>query len=254
VVANGFKGHLPYLQKTRKIITPDRVGKNNYIALATLFTRAAAMRYKDKIDYWQVENELNAAGLTVLWGWRKGKAWWNFDFLTALLVSLVDAIKKEDPKSYVCVNFHTGAPGWKRDIGKWEKYLDIIGIDVYPNYIFAKPVYGKKVGEFVKLARKITKKPVVVIETGYPSGPVKRDYSEQNQAKYIKDAAISTKTAGAKGFFYFTLRSAEMLTTAGINPLFSYLGTVEGFWGLIRKDGSPKPAWFEYQKIIKRER
>jgi hypothetical protein len=251
VIANGFKGHLPYLHKDKKVITPDNVGRDNYIALATLFTRAAAMRYGEKIDYWQVENELNAAGLTVLWGWRKGKAWWDFDFLTNLLVSLVNAIKTEDPDSLVCVNFHTGPPKWKEDIKKWKKYLDIIGIDAYPNYILARPVYGEKVGDIVKTAKELTKKPIMVIETGYPSAPISRGYSEQNQAKYIKDAATSAKSAGAQGFFYFTIRSGEKPTTAGINPLFCYLGTIEGFWGLIRKDGSPKPAWFEYQKIIK---
>lgn len=236
----GYSGALPYNSSGNgetKRINPDIMNPDNYLAHIYLFTRATVRRYRDYVKIWQIENELNVACETVLWGWREGKMWCDTDFKDTLMETLYRAVKEEDPDALTTHNFHTDIH-WIDDIRRWINYLDIIGLDAYPNYLNGRPIGGSSVGERVKIAVSLFQpKPVVVIETGYPSYPPEKEFSEENQAKYIRDAYNSTVENGGMGFLYFTLITSE---EGGEG-----LQVVEPYWGLFRHDGTPKSAWFE---------
>jgi hypothetical protein len=117
-------------------------------------------------------------------------------------------------------------------------------------------------------------RPVMVMETGYPTGPAEGGYDEGKQAQFIRDAFDSSVAAGVRGFFLFGARTSET-HTATITPydleqielLASFLESgdaaallqyafanldyvqnqlagvvqaVEGYWGLYRANGDEK--------------
>jgi hypothetical protein len=256
VIGCGYIYFLPFYKdkKSEKII-PDNVGKENYLGLLYLYARAVVRRYKKRVKYWQIENELNVAGETVIWGWRKGVSWFNWKFLTEVLKTLNRAVKIEDPEAKTTMNFHTDVrvvPGiydWKRDIKRWVEHIDIIGIDAYPNYVIGSPVRGEVVGKRVKAAKSLDLgKPVIVLETGYPSGPAWKGFNEARQAIYLKQACRSSRINGAGGFFYYCLVSTEgfparvMTSNRGLQDIEPWLGIV----GVDRY----KPAWYAYREEI----
>jgi hypothetical protein len=284
---------------------PDRLGKENYLGHIYLYARATIERYNgDGVDdapgglvvkYWQLENELNQAFLEALWGWRSpsfqealGSAWQSWSFLTDLLHTLSRAVQIEDPEALTTTNFHTDIPAsinqglflpsWQESIRRWVSYVDFITITALPNYYRAYPVKGETLEQKVTEASEMgCRKPVVVIEACYSSGPAERGYSEAYQAEFIQEAYDASVRAGAQGFFFFGIRTAEHHTVeitqkdldnlAYIGALFdegNFLGliwfalrnmeyiqdhfvyvlwSVEPYWGLIRTDGSHKPGW-----------
>jgi len=242
VVSGGYTVNQPDLvvdgETTR--LTPDLVGAEVYLGLVSLNVRACVRRYRDRVRVWQIENELNVACETVIWGWRQGALWCDRAFLTRLMKTLHDAVEAEDPEARTTQNFHTDLH-WEEDVVAWADWVDIVGLDAFPNYLEPEPVQGLLVGERVTEALALgLGKPVVVLETGYPTGPAERGYDEEKQAQYVRQAATSTYEAGAAGYFHFTLVSAE---TGGEG-----VQAVEPYWGLIRSDGSHKAGWRAYEE------
>lgn len=309
VVGLGNTGTLPYFQGER--VTPDRLGRDNYLGHIYLYARATVERYNGDgeydapgdlvVKYWQLENELNQAFLEALWGWRTpsfldaiGSAWNSWDFLTELLQTLSHAVKIEDTDAFTTVNFHTDIPAainhgfllpsWQESIRQWVSFVDIIGITALPNYYDAEPVKGDVLEQKVIEASEMgCGKPVVVIEACYSSGPAERGYTEDLQAQFIRDAYDAAVRGGAKGFFFFGVRTAEShsveITQKDLDNL-AYLGglfeqenflpllwfvlwnmdyiqnhlldviwSVEPYWGLVRSDGTHKPGWDVFYSI-----
>jgi hypothetical protein len=309
VVGHGYASRLP--RWNGAAATPDAIGREAYLGRLYLHVRAVVERYDGDgrldaagvtpVHHWQVENELNQAYLTALWGWREpsferapGSAWQDWDFLTRLLATLVDAVKESDPSALTAVNFHTdvsdalsarlGQRTWRQAIQQWSSLVDIVGIDAYPNYYRAQPPRGSALGDRVSAARQLAgAKPVVVLETGYPSGPAVEGYDEASQEAYIRAAYASAVAAGARGYFHFGSLTSEShaveitpedlenlahvgaaydgedvdwligfsLTRSGYlkGHFVSVLQAVEGYWGLVRADGSPKPSWGVVQEL-----
>jgi len=184
-VVFGVTANLPLI--SGDAATPDhaQLGREYYLGCAYRHVRAVVKRYKTDIHYWAIEGELNEAPLSALFGWRDGLSWSNTAFLTDLIATLHDAVMAEDATAQVVIAFHTdihenihhdpmaavfvGPYHWTEWLEIWEPYLDIIGLDCYPNYYSANPNYGAEVGERVDIAREIAPdKPVVVSETAYP--------------------------------------------------------------------------------------
>ena len=217
-------------------VHPDIIGRKRYIELNYAFAKIAVKKFKNLVKIWQIENELNVACETVAWGWREGNAWCDREFLDALIKSLYEAVKEEDPDAKTTHNFYTDIH-FKEDIRRWYEYLDIIGLDAYPNYLRGEPTYGREVGKRVGITvRLFPEKPVIVLETGYPTFPEERKFSEENQARYIRDAIDSTFENGGAGFLYFTFITSEKDEIKGFQR-------VEPFWGLIRADGTKKEGY-----------
>ncbi|OGL48232.1 MAG: hypothetical protein A2161_07630 [Candidatus Schekmanbacteria bacterium RBG_13_48_7] len=309
IIGHGYSTTLPYFNGQR--ITPDILGRENYLGHIYLFTRAAVERYNGDgeydapgglvVKYWQLENELNQAFFTALWGWRTpsfmdalGSAWQDWNFVTELLATLYEAVKIEDPLALTTVNFHTDVPAeinqsfllpsWQDSIRLWLPWVDFIGIDAYPNYYIPEPVNGEILAQRIAEAyERGCGKPVVVIETGYPSGPPERGYNETLQAQYIQEAFDAAVSAGALGFFLFGVKTGEthgiIITPEDIanleyladlynqglpipliawallnqdyiqNHFIDVMQSVESYWGLVRIDGSHKPGWHVFQSL-----
>jgi hypothetical protein len=302
IVGHGYTGTLPLLAGVPA--APDVLGREEYLARQYVFTRAVVERYDGdgvddapsglRIDLWQTENELNQAFFTALFGWRHpagvdafGSAWLSWSYLTRLLETLRRAVKDADPGALTTLNFHTDVhpginrgfslPGWLESVALWREQMDVVSIDAYPNYYRASPPSGSQVGLYAVYAGMHScGRPVVVMETGYPTGPAEAGYDEAQQARFIRDAFDSSVAAGVRGFFLFGARTSEshavtitpydleqiaylagflesgdaaallQYAFANLDYVTNHLGSVvqavEGYWGLYCADGSEKPA------------
>ena len=240
---------------------PDNIGRDRYLAHIYLHARAAVRRYRDRVHLWQLENELNGAGETMLVvRWRTGWSWFDTGFQTAIIEVLASAVREEDPTALTSHNFVTdwklikGIYDWKVDVGRWLPFLDIVGVDSYPNYLFGWPSRGCSVGKKVRGAVQVSAgKPVMVLETGYPVRPRHRGMSEGRQVEYARDAIGSSVEAGACGFYHYELCSPEGYPNEG--PWSNrFAQSIEPWWGFVRRDDSKRPAWFEYQRAMENAR
>lgn len=312
IVGHGYVGALPRLAAAPdQPADPDHLGRDEYLARIYLVARATVERYDHdghldapgdlRIAYWQTENELNQAFLTALWGWRSpslleafGSAWQDWAYVTQILKTLRLAVKDADPTALTTLNFHTDIsdelmqfllqPTWLASIQQWRLEMDFLGMDAYPNYYRASPVAGAAVGERVaRIQGESCGMPIVVVETGYPTGPAVEGFDEAQQAEYVQTAFDGAIAAGASGFFLFGTQTAETSTVeitpedlanlalvadaydnGDVGALVGFLLTnidyiqshfvyvlqaVEPFWGLVRADGSHKLAWDTYAAI-----
>jgi hypothetical protein len=302
IVGHGYTTTLPLLGGVPA--APDVLGREEYLARQYLFTRAVVERFDGdgvddapsglRIPLWQTENELNQAFLTAVFGWRHpanfdafGSAWLDWDYITRILETLRLAVKDADPTALTTMNFHTDVHaginhyfkqyGWLEAVVRWRWQMDIISFDAYPNYYRSSPPDGAAVGERARLiATQSCGMPIVVMETGYPTGPPEGGYDEAKQATFIRDAFDSSVAAGVHGFFLFGARTSEthsatitpedldnvsllatylesgdavaLLTYAANNlayvqgQLAGVVQAVEGYWGLYRANGSEKPG------------
>jgi len=308
VVGHGYTSTLPFIDGDRA--TPDRLGRDHYLAQQYRQVRAIVERYdgdgyKDAdgivIKYWQTENELNQAMLTAAWGWRDPSwlaaltsSWASWGFLTDLISTLYQAVHDADPEAVTVQNLHTDIhpnishamlqPSWIEAATLWRDYMDLIGYDAYPNYYMADPVLGTVVGERAQtLLEAGCGKPVIVMETAYPTGPEELGYTWDSQAQFIDDAFHTAYAAGVVGYFSFGLVSNDShsvvitpedianlqyisgpFTEGQILPLLFWgithldyinqhfidvLQAVEGYWGVIRSDGVYKPGFYTLQDI-----
>jgi len=304
-VVFGVTEKLPLISGDAATPDHDQLGREYYLGCAYRHVRAVIRQYKTDIHYWIIEGELNEAPLSVFFGWRDGTAWSDTGFLTELISTLHDAVRAEDPSAQIAIAFHTdihknihhdpmaaifaGPYHWTKWLAQWEQYLDIIGLDCYPNYYGADPNYGAEVGERVDIAREIAPdKPVVVFETAYPAPapgvtlPEPVDFTETKQDQYVDDAISSVIEYGTSGFFYFAAKctgvydnytaqdlealsiigpafhdgNAAVLTTFFFNN-FAYVQNtlpevvqnVEAGLGIVRSDGSYRPAFYTLQSV-----
>jgi len=236
---------------------PDSLGHDRYLAHVHLHARAAVRRYRDRVHIWQLENELNVAGETMLFfRWRRGRSWMDRGFLTALIEVLSRAVHMEDSNALASHNFHTdikvvkGIYDWRKDVIRWLPFIDVVGVDGYPNYISGWPSRGHMVGKKVREAVRVSGgRPVMVLESGYPVRPRYRGFNEARQAEYARDGLTSAREAGARGFYYYVICSPEGYAVDG--PWSDrFLQSVEPWWGMVRSDDSRRPAWFAYKRAM----
>ena len=234
VLAGGLNCDLPRFQGA--VANPDRIGRQFYLGHIYLFAKATARRYGKTIKAFFIEDELNEAGLAALLGWREPcsidfrtrrftqTCWTDFNFLTELIKTLSQAVRQEAPKSLVGILLHTdihdnfhkglwaaiaGRKNFVESVVAWEQFGDIIGLDFFPNYYIADPVYFTDVGERIKKIKAVLlEKSVVVLETGYSipkqsTNPYPVNWDEEKQAIYVHGAIESAVEAGADGFSYF---------------------------------------------------
>ncbi len=225
------------------------VSADDYLYNLSLYSRAVIRRYANRVGYWQVENELNAARFAESFHWwRKGNLWREEQpggFQDRVWQTLINAVREEDPRSKILHDFHMF--NIVERLERWASDLDIVGINFYPNQLFAYPVLGFAIGEYVWATRRVLKglqmagKPVWVTETGYPAkttatapDPYNVDddvmfYSEERQHQYITDALNGSVTNGADAFFYFSLTTEEDdgdPNTPSLNKNIRYAGLV----------------------------
>ena len=258
-------------ERLPKRYLPDVVGKEYFLGWAYLNTRALVRNLKGLVDIWQVENEVNVTCETVIFGWRHGASWCSREFVRNLVKTIYQAIKDEDEKALTTINLHTDflshidvaqkgewiKGGIEVDLEDFWDSMDIVGFDFYPNYIAvvsgsenaSNPDKAKSVSVTINAIKdfidKKIKKPVVIIETGYPSAPEELGFSETKQAEYLSNIFKNSQDA-INGVIYYTFSTSETF-----DPERPKYQQVESYFGLIRADGTRKIAFETYKNLQK---
>jgi hypothetical protein len=233
VVACGYQRMLP------QGLEPDP-NRSLYLKRASIHARLLVRHHKDRVKAWQIENEPNWWAEHEAGGWRSGLTWVeDHEFRRRLLETLNTAVHTEDSSATTIINLEADAR--TIDPGPYSSSCDILGLDFYPNYKMAEPV-NPGVLKLAQQVGKTLRKPVMISETGYPSGPSILGYSPPNQAKYVENAS----------------REAYALDSVTGIGIWRYIDTSwrsfppqENHFGLFDNKGNPKPAWSVYSRVIK---
>ena len=233
VLACGYQRMLP------QGLSPDS-GTKEYVERACLHARLLVRHYRGSIDSWQIENEPNWWKMHEAGGWRSGASWLEQGgFRDELLGALNAAVHEEDPGATTMVNLE--ADEEKLDVAPFAGHCDVIGLDFYPNYKSSEPVDASAIRRAGGAAM-ASGKPVLIAETGYPSGPALLGYSRDKQAEYV-DRALREA------------HSVDRVTGIGI---WRYLDTSwtsfppqENHFGLVDEKSGPKDAWYRYGQVLR---
>lgn len=233
VLACGYRRMLP------EGLSPD-VGAEEYLRRVALHARLLVRHYRGEVDTWQIENEPNWWTMHEAGGWRSGASWLEGgEFRDPLLRTLNDAVHEEDQRATTMVNLE--ADEGRVEVAEYAKFCDVLGLDFYPNYKSPEPVDAAVIGKARDFARAAAK-PVMIAETGYPSGPSFMGYTKEKQAAYVARA----------------LREAYSLDEVTGVGIWRYLDTSwksfppqENHFGLIDEKEGPKPAWYRYGEVLK---
>jgi hypothetical protein len=236
-----------------------------------LYARAVVRRYKDRVDFWEADCELNAARFTESFDWwRVGSAWHDDTpggFQDQVAELLYNVVHEEDnvesnvsnSQEQVIQAFHVF--DMARRLDQWQDYYDIAGIQFYPNEMFAYPVLGFMIGEMVystwrALSALGLDKPVWVLENMYPvdnpefldgqeeaNPDTMQDFtkflmyrSTRRQKQFIKEAIQTSAKYGAEVYNYFRpITKFEYDPTQGAGATYSY---INNYGGLIRANSN----------------
>lgn len=231
VIGNGYSRFLP------RGINLDN--PKDYIQRLDSVCRATVSHYKSSIKVWQIENEPNWWREHYATHWRSGGIWLEPGIQDAILGTLHNLVREEDPSATIVVNLE--ADHRKTNWNFYVKYCDVLGLDFYPNYARSSPVDASEV-RFASEVRKQTELPVFIAETGYPSGPRIFGYSEQRQIEYVRSAC--EESFACDDIFGLSLWRYS-------DSYWRSFPEQENYFGLFTKEGSPKPAWTEYANEIK---
>lgn len=232
VVGCGYSRMLP------EWISPHR-DAGRYIEKLVLHAKRLVNRYKGRVKYWQIENEPNWWKMHVVGGWRSGGIWLESSFGFELIKALNDAVHEEDNSSLTIINLE--ADEEVKGLENYSKLCDIIGLDIYPNYKESFPVNTARL-RYADSVKRVTGKPVIISETGYPSGPSWLGYTEKRQAEYVRRASLEA----------FECQSINALA------IWRYCDTVwrsfppqENYFGLFDTSLKEKAAFLVYSDTIK---
>ena len=233
VVACGYQRMLP------QGVEPDP-NKSLYLKRALIHTRLLVRHFMDRVKAWQIENEPNWWAEHEAGGWRSGLAWVeDHDFRMKLLATLNTAVHNEDSTASTIINLEADAKTLAPE--PYSSLCDILGLDFYPNYKSARPV-NPGVVKLADQVGKVLQKPLMISETGYPSGPSFLGYSTDRQAEYVEQAsreAFAHQNVTGIGIWRY------------IDTTWRSFPPQENHFGLFDKRGSPKLAWGAYSRVIK---
>ncbi len=249
---------MPVEAESGEKLDPNLIGPGKYLGLLYLHCRATVRRYGPRVQYYQLEDELNACYLrgVIFYRVRKGWIWRNERFKEKLLQTMSDAVQDEGKrmglKMYRMIFLHTFLSDpifrtYKYYAVKWAEYYDLVGLDIYPDSytIGFIPETGASISFQINRAIKTLERAgyqvgkdkfVYLSETSYPTQPWQRGYNEKNQAAAIR-AAIAGKThfgkgilgTKASGFCWGALTGTERATISRLNP-----GYTDSFMGIVK--------------------
>ena len=234
VVACGYQRMLPHGLK----VDSDR---ESYVKRASIHTRLLVRKYKNKIRFWQIENEPNWWKMHTAGGWRSGLSWIDpHDFAYRLLKELNDAVHSEDSNAITIINLEADAKTTKANY--FAPLCDLLGLDFYPNYKASSPIDTSIFKKANRVKTELGRK-VIISETGYPSGPFFLGYSASKQAKYVSRACSDAS-------------DIEAICGIGIwryrDSAWRSFPFQENHFGLINSMGNPKPAWNSLKNMIRK--
>jgi hypothetical protein len=249
----GYLHQMPQVRIGRNVVRFDdpQVPDDVYLGHLYLHARSVVRRYRDRCGRWQLENELNEAVVALLiLRWRTGRRWLRRSFKTRVIECLSRAVRQEDKKALTAHNYAMAFEAvplvfdWVRDAARWDRYVDIIGFDPFPNYMRGEPIrIGEAVSKNMKRVRASgSKKPIYILEDGYPVRPEARGFSEQGQRRYIEELLGAAEAARLAGVFIYCFVSQEGAPGSEWHKVRRF-NDIEDWWGLFRADGTPRPAY-----------
>ncbi len=234
VLENGYSRFLPRGM--------DENNSEDYLTKLADVSTAVVHHYKDSIKTWQIENEPNWWFAHLASSWREGRIWNKPGMKDAVLGTLSEIVREENPSSTVIINLE--ADRERTDSKSFVKYCDVVGLDFYPNYARATPIDVSKF-KFSSKVKSETGLPVFIAETGYPSGPPREGYSEVNQAAYVARACEEAYSSDFLNGIALWRYSDSYWTS---------FPEKENHFGLRTKEGKPKLGWIEYGNQIRKSR
>jgi hypothetical protein len=249
----GYQHQLPVWDRRGHMVKfdPAFVSREHYLGHLYLHARAVVRRYREKCLAWQLENELNGAGETAaILRWRLGLKWFSCRMQTDIITTLYRAVKEESPEAKTTHNIwrdYKDIPhiySWKKDLICWEPYTDILGIDLFPNYSCGMPLKIRETLEraATEIRRLGFKKPLYILEDGYPVKPESRGFSEENQAEYYRLLLDACEKNNIDGLYIYCFSSQEGSPGNEWHKQRKFNG-VEDWWGVVRADGTLRPAY-----------
>lgn len=267
VTGGGYRKEAPLYEteKGREAISPDRLGRDLYVTTVKWLVGAGVRRYASKVEVWQVENEINVAAIHALGNWRTHElSWGDKGFQYRLLKELSAVVHAEGARQGLTLkttqNYATqSAIGWQDYVRDARSCgIDIVGIDIYGNYLVGWPLLDELAGKQIAEAKKAADGlPVWVLEAGYSRAPAVRGFTPERQTEYFKRFFDRSYRAGADvvlafGWFW---NPSGWFTDHG-QPQWYEPMAAEPYWSPIevRQDGQTGSnviyhgAWDEFRK------
>ncbi|MBI5040921.1 MAG: hypothetical protein HZB57_06915 [Gammaproteobacteria bacterium] len=97
------------------------------------------------------------------------------------------------------------------------------------------------VTEVMQRLHTVTRKPVLIKETGVPSGPAEQGFTEQRQADFWSRLLARIPPGPTQSVAGFEAFDAPWKPRE-LQDEFGHLEASEAYWGLFRRDGSAKPV------------
>ncbi len=218
-------------------------------AAFSTFVRAAAERYRDEVDAWEIWNEPNTRRF---WGAEPDPA----DY-AALVAAVSPVIRAAEPGAAVVVGAMSPAqdgPGEVSPEGFLTGLYDQLdpnlfdAVSVHPYTYPALPTQTQDYNTFFQLealhqvmaAAADAGTPIWLTEFGAPTGTSDTAVSDDEQAVQISSGIEEARSRSYLGPLYvYSLRDAG---TDPANP--------EDDFGILRADGSPKPAYAAVGELV----
>lgn len=207
------------------------------------FVRAMVRRYGDRVDVWEIWNEPD------LWNW-----FWTgsvADYAQLLKVGYL-AVKAEDPEATV---LFAGLAYWANptyyvavldaiaampNAGAHNYYFDVMSLHLYSSIYTIRPVAA---GMQAAMTARVGPHPIWLTEAGVPlwdeapADPANRlnRATAEEAAAYMIEAFAEARAAGIDKFIVFRTHDDNQGMGAS------------GPFGLIRDDGTLRPAYVAYQ-------
>jgi len=218
-VGNGYNGIRSTIPQWSQSLS-----REEYNSCIERYASAVAERYGKSIDYYAIENEPNNFLLHVLSGWRT--ALLPEKEVLSTMRSITKGVLKGDESAVIALSISL-SPGYLEWIERAKGYVDfdLIALNAYKSPV----VIEKEIERLRAMGYR-----VVVLETGLSTFY----RSEEEQAEFVKSAAIASYNAGAEGVFIYGYRDNE-----------EEMNAKERCFGLVRSDGTEKQAFKELTAV-----
>lgn len=181
----------------------------------------------DRIFAWDIHNEAD-----IYFNWQHGRA----DKVLAWMDRVRSEIRRLDSNHPIGISMSDYRNLYYKPNAQSKSAIemsDFVALHCYDAGAFQN--------EIVKL-KQITSKPILLQETGWPTGPEVSNYNEPTQRFLYSLAVQAVQQQNITGFLQWTLYDYTPGTSGGNpnDPNAAHLD--EDYFGLIRTDGSFKPA------------
>jgi hypothetical protein len=148
-----------------------------------------------------------------------------------------------------------GFGNWGREHwGRFDRAIaasDYIGTQLLQSSTRDKATYSRAVSTLIESSRYVQtrfKKPSLIVDLAISSYPAASYEARQAQFTSELRARIpELKAAGVRGILYRMIADDPKFDTS------NYHGVAERHWGLLRADGSEKPAFADFAAVVRAE-